>query len=556
MGHQVPRTVVGLLAGLSVLQLASGRCGGGQWGPGPRQRLLSDELREACTNDAQRLVFCSTYSSPYTLLTANQRATCCASLQQFNLNGCFCGWGAAADVSPRLQSILVDLAAVVEECADVRVPCRAEEEYFREAAQRAATAGRGDPQGRLPLPQGLSSGQEGLQGHIFEGTLFRGPYFRQRRAADDEVQLLRPRAVRAPAADIAPVLDDVQQEWDGSDAASLAVPVLAGEASGYEERERDEHVLMDMSMEEMLGDLGDSGKVVHQAISAILLPLMDVKVLKKLLGLLSESISTDDDSAFGDADGQMEKSRQLDIEVEIEHSGPDLKELSSGLKRMASWMLAVSKGDSLQDLVVDPMDRVDNLSLLVGRLMDVLNEFLQFPNAQVELALDITVETEQQPVMRRGKMQAQEPLLEDLSEVQDMPERELDMEDMQGEGIMGQNQESHSNVLLNRMVEEEANARLSHAHGGCWMTALVLSMEAHPGLVMGVTAFPIIFTFVGLFLLLVHLKMELRRERAAQMQNVYPVVLASDDCYLSPDLTTPLLDTQGSLLNGYPTGKQ
>lgn len=93
--------VTTLLAGLCAVQKAQARCGGRQLGSSPIQRLLSDELREACANDAQRLVYCSTYSSPYTLLTANQRATCCASLQQFNLNGCFwCGPPAAAPACP------------------------------------------------------------------------------------------------------------------------------------------------------------------------------------------------------------------------------------------------------------------------------------------------------------------------------------------------------------------------------------------------------------------------------------------------------------------------
>lgn len=92
MVRQRLAVVVSTLAGLAAIQLAQAGCGGTQLGSGPIQRLLSDELREACVNDAQRLVYCSTYSSPYTLLTASQRATCCASLQQFNLNGCF-WWG-------------------------------------------------------------------------------------------------------------------------------------------------------------------------------------------------------------------------------------------------------------------------------------------------------------------------------------------------------------------------------------------------------------------------------------------------------------------------------
>eukprot|EP00884_Botryococcus_braunii_P020028 jgi/Botrbrau1/6709/Bobra.0202s0044.1 len=567
MVHKVPRAVVGLLAGLSVLQIASGRCGGGQWGPGPRQRLLSDELREACSDDARRLVYCSTYSSPYTLLTANQRAGCCASLQQFNRNGCFCGWGAAADVDPWLQAALVDLAAVVEECAHDRVPCRAEEEYFREAAERAATAWETDPRERLKLLQGLHSGLEGPQERVLPGPFFRGPDFAQRRAPGDEPRLFMPRAVQAPVAKPAALADeDIEDDFAGSDSASMTMPILAKRASQYKGRERDEqeHVLMDMSLEEMLGDLGDSGNVVQQAISSILLPLMDVKVLKKLLALLTDGIKSDDDSAFGDAEGQIEKSRQLDIEVEIEHSGPDLKELSSGLKKMASWVLAVSKGEPPQDMDVDPMDRVDNLPLLVTRLMDLLNEFLQFPNAQVELALDITVETEQLPSIRRGKLEV------DQLEASDAPEHELDMRDLQGEGLMAQ-REPYSTVLMDSITEEELhpsssatitlNAQLpqaqllaaaEQAQPECWMAALVRNLAAHPGLLLGVGAALIGFAAAALILV----QVEERRVRVAQMQKVYPVVLASDDSYLSSDLTTPLLDTRGCLLSGYPTGKQ
>jgi hypothetical protein len=61
----------------------------------------------------------------------------------------------------------------------------------------------------------------------------------------------------------------------------------------------------------------------------------------------------------------------------------DLKDLRSGLTKIASWMLALSKGVSAPDFDMDPMDRVDNVPLLLGRIIDLLNEFLQFPNAQV-----------------------------------------------------------------------------------------------------------------------------------------------------------------------------
>jgi hypothetical protein len=51
------------------------------------------------------------------------------------------GWGAAVDVGPWLQSVLVDLAAVVEECSDVRVPCRA-----------GILPGTSNPDHPVPLP--------------------------------------------------------------------------------------------------------------------------------------------------------------------------------------------------------------------------------------------------------------------------------------------------------------------------------------------------------------------------------------------------------------------
>ena len=56
-------------------------------------QLLSQKQKDECQLETQRLYHCSTFRSPESPLTDNQRQLCCDSLQSFNQANCF--WCAA-----------------------------------------------------------------------------------------------------------------------------------------------------------------------------------------------------------------------------------------------------------------------------------------------------------------------------------------------------------------------------------------------------------------------------------------------------------------------------
>lgn len=55
----------------------------------PQPALLSEQRRDDCTLESQRLFHCASYTAPNSMLTDKQKEMCCEAVQSFNLNGCF-----------------------------------------------------------------------------------------------------------------------------------------------------------------------------------------------------------------------------------------------------------------------------------------------------------------------------------------------------------------------------------------------------------------------------------------------------------------------------------
>lgn len=55
----------------------------------PQPGLLSEQRRDDCTLESQRLFHCASYNLPNSMLTDKQKEMCCEAVQSFNLNGCF-----------------------------------------------------------------------------------------------------------------------------------------------------------------------------------------------------------------------------------------------------------------------------------------------------------------------------------------------------------------------------------------------------------------------------------------------------------------------------------
>ncbi|EIE24352.1 hypothetical protein COCSUDRAFT_65860 [Coccomyxa subellipsoidea C-169] len=169
----------------------------------PQPVLLSEQRRDECTLESQRLFHCASYNAPNSMLTDKQREMCCGAVQTFNLNGCFCGWGSASAMNPWTRDVLTDLAGALHSCNVGVIPCMAGEEYLQDgevavaytgdemlALQAASTAVSrmvaqdGWGSGRQRLPERLASSLQPL----FDLTFLNRPkpsYFQGKYPGDD-----------------------------------------------------------------------------------------------------------------------------------------------------------------------------------------------------------------------------------------------------------------------------------------------------------------------------------------------------------------------------------
>ncbi|CAL8462081.1 g1612 [Coccomyxa elongata] len=107
----------------------------------PQPGLLSEQRRDDCTLESQRLFHCASFNAPNSMLTDKQKELCCEAVQSFNLNGCFCGWGRAADMNPWTRDVLTDLASALHSCNVGVIPCIAGEEYLQDGDVAGANSG-------------------------------------------------------------------------------------------------------------------------------------------------------------------------------------------------------------------------------------------------------------------------------------------------------------------------------------------------------------------------------------------------------------------------------
>lgn len=179
---------------------------------------------------------------------------------------------------------------------DLRYLGAAEEDYFREAAKIAADAGHADAQRSLPQ---RSTEEQGLRGDPF-------------RVLDFTQQTAASRPSDLPREPSLPVEDESPETETGPDEPGMRNVLI-----------RPFQDLLQAAGERS-GDAGDPPedavpRAVQRAVSGMLVPFFNLPAVKSLLGAGPDSVA--EEVSLGDEEGDVDQSGQLDIEVEIEHTG-------------------------------------------------------------------------------------------------------------------------------------------------------------------------------------------------------------------------------------------
>lgn len=129
-----------------------------------------------------------------------------------------------------------------------------------------------------------------------------------------------------PRAQFAERVDDASRSWEAAlrDSVDEAQAATSGEELGLGN-------LLGRPLQELLeavglqagdGEIGNAfPQTLQRAVSEMVLPLFNLAALKKVLGADSGAAAEEDSSSLAEGEGDVEQSGQLDIEVEIEHTG-------------------------------------------------------------------------------------------------------------------------------------------------------------------------------------------------------------------------------------------
>ncbi|CAL5228049.1 g11114 [Coccomyxa viridis] len=282
------------------------------------------------------------------------------------------------------------------------------------------------------------------------------------------------------------------------------------------------------------------GQRLPEKLATTLQPLMDLRFISRLLP--SGASLPGGSSMKGEP-----QSTEFDIKLEVEQEGGDAEELLDTVQQLADWLSDVLVGgkdvseslrvhDSDQhgeiDPPVDAMDRSDSLALLLKNAINLISTVLNGTEAQVEVAVEITMETTTS-VQRPEKtlISSSRPLISRV--------------------LLPDSADSSTSMLYkHRETELVASPTMEQRQRhGCKLKSLAQAARQNPARVFAILAGIAFVCLLGTFVAQVVLAIVCGVQH--QLEAREEVVGIVVNPLLEPELTTPLLDVQGELRRGY-----
>lgn len=282
-----------------------------------------------------------------------------------------------------------------------------------------------------------------------------------------------------------------------------------------------------------------AGQRLPERLATSLQPLLDLRLVSRLLP---------GGSSAPDVSAQVEDpmASDFDIELEVEQDGGDAEELWQTVQQLADWLSGILGGardtssmqlrDSDQHGEIDPpvdyMDRTDSLAVLLSHAVDLISTVLNGTNAQVEVAVEITMET---------TTSVQRPEKSAIISARPLISRVL---------LPGLSESTSSMTYKHQETELlEGNMPEQRRQHGCIVGRLAQAARQNPARVFAILAGIAFVCLLGTFVAQVVLAIVsgVQHQLEAREEIIGIVV----NPLLEQELTTPLLDVQGELRRGY-----